>query len=105
MRIVKVCPREHSSARGAKAAALERALDRYRHRLEGAVAIDQIDALLHDAEAVAVAAQAVLLASGEDALLVVAVFNHHHGRADGVFALPGIGVLDDDAADQMRGAR
>ena len=66
--------------------------DRHRHRLERTVAIDQVDALLHDAEALAVAAQPVVLTAGEDALRLVAVFDHDHGRADSEFAFRCIGA-------------
>src|SRR5260370_29759931 len=36
-------------------------LNRHGHRLEGGIAIDEVDALLHDAKARAVAAQAMML--------------------------------------------
>src|SRR5216683_6972201 len=52
--------------------------NRHRHRLEGGIAVDQVDPLLDDAEARAVAPQPVVLAAGEDALLVVAVLDHDH---------------------------
>src|SRR5580692_10987619 len=91
----RICPRAFQvfAAPGERLIANRRAggqgLNRHRHGLEGAVAIDQVDPLLHDAEAVAVAAEAVLLAAGEDALGVVAIFHHDHGRADDVFAVGG----------------
>src|SRR5262245_45379591 len=81
------------------------AIDRHRHRLEGAVAVDQIDPLLHDAEARTVTTQLVGLTAGEHALRIVAVFDHDHRRADDEFAVCAIGRFDDDVAHEMRGAR
>src|SRR5262245_25339434 len=81
------------------------ALDRHSHRLEGGIAIDEVDALLHDAEARALAPQPVMLAAGKHALRLVAVLDHDHGRAHEDFALGRVGVFDDHVADEMRGAR
>src|SRR5439155_20237077 len=65
--------------------------DRHRHRLEGGVAIDQVDALLDDAEALAVAPQAVVLAARKDALRILARLDHDDGRADEILALALVG--------------
>ena len=80
-------------------------LDRHRHRLEGGVAVDQVDALLDDAEAGPLAPQPMALAAGENALLIVAQLDHDHRRTDQIFAGGVSGLLDHHVADQMCGAR
>src|SRR5437879_4928023 len=79
--------------------------DRHRHRLEGGVAIDQVDALLDDAEALAVAPQPVVLAARKDALRILPRLDHDDGRADEILALAFVDLLDHHIADEMRGAR
>jgi len=58
---------EQTGSPGAPLHAIGRGSNRHRHGVEGAIAIDQIDTLLHDAKAIAMAAQTMALAAGKDA--------------------------------------
>ena len=57
----------------------ERVLNRHGDRLEGAIAVDEVDPLLNDAQTRAVAAQPMALPAGEEALHLVAILDHDHG--------------------------
>src|SRR6266478_7779672 len=83
----------------------ERVLNRHGDRLEGAIAVDEVDALLNDAQTRAVAAQPMALPAGEEALHLVAILDHDHGRADDVFAFGLVRLLEEHVADEVRRAR
>src|SRR5215475_1837137 len=83
----------------------DHALDRHSYRLKGAVAIDEIDPLLDDAKSFSDKAKPMVLAPGEYALRLVAIFDHDDRRTDDEFTLRRIGLLDHNVADEVRSAR